>query len=80
MTNSSNYSTTDTATAAWLISQDFKLLKMDNSNPNSVVFLFENGGKELTTSAQQFRLGIANGNVPRFYKTYRELLAMIREQ
>jgi len=73
------FSTNDTALAAWLISQEFELLSMDNSQPNSVVFLFPNNDEKINKAVSQFQLGTAKGNVISFYRAYRYLIDEIKK-
>tara|TARA_Y100000310_G_scaffold298018_1_gene331553 strand:+ start:8071 stop:8328 length:258 start_codon:yes stop_codon:yes gene_type:complete len=72
------YFTNDTTLAAWLISQGFELLDLDNSNPSSVAFLFDNNGQEFSKAIKLFQLGMATGNILTFFRAYKHLLAKIK--
>ena len=73
------YSTNDTALAAWLVSQGFKLLDLDFTNPKTVAFLFNNDTEALQQTIRLFKLDEAEGNISAFFRAYRRMLLLIRE-
>lgn len=73
------YQTTDTALAAYLVIEGYKLLRTDNSNPKSVVFYFKTDGAEFDEAVNQFELGTAQGNIVNFYHTHRRLVQRVKE-
>ena len=74
------YQTSDTALAAYLISQGYEYLELDVSNPRSAVFFFENNSSAFQESLKQFQLGEASGNILAFFRAYKKLLFQIKEQ
>ena len=73
------FSTSDTALAAWLVSQGFELLDLDFSRSSSVAFLFSNDTEVLSQAVKTFQLGEAEGNVLAFFRAYKRMLLKIRE-
>ena len=74
------YPTIDTGFAAFLVTSGIKLFKMDMSNPK-VKYLFEQDGKaDITDLKFQWDSGMAVGNVPIFFKTYRSFIRQIKEK
>lgn len=75
------FSTSDTALAAWLISQGYELLELDNSKPNSVAFLFVDDSEALTAAIKMFQTAQGEaGIVIAFYRAYKRLLVRIKEK
>lgn len=72
------YETSDTALAAWLISNQIKLSSIDKlSNP--VIFKFDAiKNAELNDLIFAWNSTIAEGNCYQFYKTYRSLIHNIK--
>lgn len=77
MGNNNIYRTTFTPLAAWLITEGFKLLDVDFSDPQSVVFLFKNDTQALEQAVMDYKTARAVGNINLFYENYRKLLAKI---
>lgn len=73
------YSTSDTALAAWLISQGFELIDLDYSHPSSVTFLFEFDGQSFSKAVKTFQIGTAEGNILAFFRAYKRLLLKVKE-
>ena len=72
------YKTTDTALAAYLYSEGFELLEVDGSNFPSV-FYFENSNPKLSEYIRNFQIGKAEGNIAIFFKSYKTMLARIKD-
>lgn len=73
------YSTNNTALAAWLVSQGFKLLDLDFSDPRTVAFLFNNDTEALQQAIRLFQLEEAVGNIGAFFRAYRRMLLLVKE-
>lgn len=72
------YKTSDTAIAAYLISSGFLAYEIDRSDTKAV-FIFSNSNKELETKVLAYSSGVAIGNIPAFFRTYRFLLTKIKK-
>ena len=73
------YRTPDTALAAWLLSQGFTLLELDDSKPFSISFLFKDDSTELPKCIHDFQAAKAEGNIVAFFRAYRRLVARVKE-
>lgn len=71
------YSTTDTATAAFLCISNFQLLRIDN-NSERATFIFEDSDA-LRAAVISFDIGTAIANVSMFFRQYRKLLREIKQ-
>lgn len=71
------FSTPNTALAAWLYSQGFDLLEIDNTN-FPTVFHFEDSSKALHSAVRDFQVGRAEGDIVAFYRAYKVLLDKIK--
>lgn len=72
------YSTTNTALAAYLHSEGFELLDVDTSGFPSV-FNFKNDNPKLMDYVRAFQVAKARGNIAIFFRSYKLLLAQIRD-
>ncbi len=72
------YSTKNTALAAYLRIEGFRLLDVTPSNyDNPAVFLFERDSK-ITEYEHLWQLGKAEGNLCMFWESYRLCLRMVK--
>lgn len=71
------FSTSDTATAAYLCVSNFQLIRIDN-NSERARFVFEDS-EALHNAATAFDMGTAIGNVSAFFRQYRKLLREIKQ-
>lgn len=72
------YDTRDTALAAYLHSEGFELLDVDSSN-FPTVFYFGNDNSQLSKFIRDFQVGKAIGNIAVFFRSYKIMLARIKE-
>lgn len=78
--NTKTFSTSDTAFAAYLLLSDVKLHHIDRSIPSEVAFIFkEPGDGVIGDLIFKWDTEAAEGNIVRWYKSYRYLLRKIRE-
>jgi len=72
------YSTSNTALAAYLRIEDFKLLDVAPARDgNPAVFYFEDS-PDIAEHERLWQLGKAEGNLCRFWESYRLCLRMVR--
>jgi hypothetical protein len=74
-----DFTTTDTAIAAYLISEGFPYPTIKHTQPNECVFCFTKDDKNFDYEKyyRNYRLGIATGNIVLFFKAYKELLKQV---
>lgn len=68
------FTTPETALAAYLQSEGYELLEIDNSNPRKCKFSFSNNDQRLAQLVFEFGCGKATGNIIKFYDCYRKLV------
>jgi hypothetical protein len=78
--NNTTFSTPNTALAAYLISEGFELLKTNTTNPQEIVFIFDNTLSSLAEAVRSYNMGIAEGNIPTFYINYKKLVAVAQRE
>jgi len=71
------YPTSNTAEAAWLVSQGFELLNSERNSEGSVVFYFLDNTKALKEAVKAFQTGKAKGNIVTFFGKYKEMLRKV---
>ena len=74
------YETSNTALAAYLISEGFSLSEIDYSDPQRANFIFPNNNESLSQCARNFQMAQAKGNIVLFFNSYRTLLRKIRNE
>ncbi len=70
------FTTSNTALAAYLVSEGFPIVSTDQTN-GKVSFSFE-PNSSLAGCIRDFELAQATGNIVMFYNTYRSLLRQIK--
>jgi len=78
--NTLNYSTNDTALAAYLVSQGYELLELDFNNNSHVTFIFSPEPATISDCVRSFEAGLAEGNIMAFFRNYKRLLSRIRSR
>jgi len=78
LTRQGQYSTRDTALAAWLYSNGYPLADVDRRNI-PVVFYFTRDSKKMGNLIRDFQVGRAEGNVVLFFRAYKKMLFFIKE-
>ncbi len=71
------YFTTDTAFAAFLLTSGSKLLSIE-LDADPVTFCFDQNGTSFKELEFQWKSGIAQGNIPSFFKAYRNFIDEIK--
>lgn len=79
-TDLQNYSTNDTALAAYLISQGYELLELNFNNGSHVTFMFSPEPASIAECVRNFEAGTAEGNIMAFFRNYKRLLSRIRNK
>lgn len=74
------FKTANTALAAYLITEGYELADKDTSNPNEVLFIFDNGSPKLAELVRAFNMGTAVVNASIFYHNYRKLVAITQRE
>lgn len=72
------YSTANTALAAYLHSEGFELLDVDTSHFPSI-FHFKNDNPKLMVCVRDFQVAKAVGNIATFFRSYKMMLAEIKD-
>jgi len=78
--NNTTFSTPNTALAAYLISEGFELLDKNTTNPQEIIFIFDNTSVQLSETVRAFNMGIAEANIPTFYINYKKLVAVTQRE
>jgi len=80
ITSSVNYSTPNSALAAYLFCQGYDYLGADHSDPQNVVFQFANSSKTLAKTVSNWQIGKAPGDCYQFYLAYRRFVWEAKNQ
>jgi hypothetical protein len=72
-----DYRTKNTAFAAYLRTEGFKLLDVEINNYTPAVFIFEND-KQISSLERSWNMGETTGNLCSFFESYRLCLRMVR--
>lgn len=78
MTCEIEYTTTDTALAAYLMSEGFEYSHLDNTNPYRCIFTYPNNSTQLSQLIHDYESGKAMGNIALFFHCYKRLLIRIK--
>ena len=73
----SQFVTTDTPLATYLITQGFE--PQISIEKRKVSFVFSNSTDEFQNAVTKFNSGFALGNIPQYHDTYQRLIKMIRD-
>lgn len=79
ITNGDIFKTSDTALAAYLVSEGYNTPDID-FNGNKAYFLFSPKDSKLEKSISEFDTARAEGNIVLFFNAYQSLLRRIRER
>ena len=74
------FKTTNTALAAYLISEGFNAPDIEYNGYDKASFIFDNKHHEVDKYVSDFDTLRATGNIPIFFNTYRALLNRIKER
>lgn len=75
----SNYKTSDTPLAAYLIYIGYPLTNIKKTN-NKFYFYFDNSTNGLSEAVFAFESGNAQGNIPVYFEAYMRLIRIIRTE
>lgn len=78
MLQNQSFETTDSALAAYLISEGFTKpgIKLDN---NRCVFCFIDNNNSISAFVTNYQSGKAIGNIPAFYHSYKHVLRRVHD-
>ena len=80
MSQNDSFRTSDTALAAYLISEGFGTPELEFPNGKRAFFLFSRDDSKIETSISDFDTARATGNIVLFFNAYQTLLRRIRER
>lgn len=75
--NDTEYRTSETPLAAYLMSEGFILLDVEHNDRS--VFIFKNDTPKLQETVRLYQSGQAKGNIAVFFNAYKRLLRRIKE-
>ena len=74
------YRTHDTPLAAFLLTEGFKLSRIDYNEKQAIFTFLRDGTEDLDNAIMQYQAGTAKGNIVLFYNSYRSLVRRIKER
>ncbi len=74
----SDFTTMDTALAAWLYSEGNMPLKIE-TNGSITIFCFKNSNLKFRRLVEQFQSGQAKGNIVLFFRAYKRMLDIAKK-
>ena len=74
------FKTSDTALAAYLISEGFNTPEIQYPNGNRAYFVFPTANYDINKYVADFDTARANGNIVLFFNAYQTLLRRIKER
>lgn len=79
MSESNSFRTSDTALAAFLISEGFTLSDIDHTSKRSF-YLFPNDSEKLNKTIGEYDTARVTGNIVLFFNAYQSLLRRVKER
>jgi len=79
-TNDRSFRTSDTALAAYLVSEGYGTPDIEFTNGSRAFFTFQRDNPKIDTHINSWDTGRAKGNVVMFFQAYQTLLRRIRER
>ncbi len=80
MSLNESFRTSDTALAAYLVSEGFGTPEIEFNNGSRAFFVFSKNNPKIEDSIGAWDVGRAKGNVVMFFQAYQTLLRRIRER